>query len=203
MPIKDLSGQRFGRLLVVSHHGLDKRGGATWLCKCECGKDFITRARTLSSGEALSCGCLHKERITKHGMLNSPTYKSWRAMMERCNNPKSSGYHRYGGRGISYCESWGDFRNFLADMGVRPKGCTLDRIDNNSDYFKENCKWSSPRQQSRNRCTNKFVDTEFGRLCLRDAADKYGIKYNAFHERIKRGWSIEKALKTPTQKRSK
>lgn len=154
----DLTGQTFGRLLVIRYSHTRKTPSGQhklqWLCRCRCGQEIVTASQNLKSGETRSCGCLKLEMATKrvrtHGMTHTPTHQSWRGMRERCFSPGHRNYDIYGGRGIAICERWLEFENFLADMGERPKGKTLDRIDVNGDYEPGNCRWATAAEQRAN-----------------------------------------------------
>jgi hypothetical protein len=167
--VLDRSGERFGRLLVVRHLGSDTHGRARWLCECDCGT--LTAVNSNHLGGRLgtsSCGCLMREatqtpaareararalRTHGHGsrVKVSPTYRSWAAAQQRCSNPKNKRYDQYGGRGIRVCERWRSFENFLSDMGERPPGTSLDRIENERGYEPGNCRWLPDAKQAANR----------------------------------------------------
>lgn len=155
---KQLEDQVFGRLIVLERYR-SRNGRVTWMCRCECGKLHEAISHALTSGHTKSCGCWKEERNTgtepKHGHASrkrglSPTYQSWRGMWTRCTNPNVKSYKDYGGRGIRICKRWESFENFLADMGERPQGLTLDRINVNGDYKPSNCKWSTRKEQAMN-----------------------------------------------------
>ncbi|UUW39817.1 putative HNH endonuclease II [Vibrio phage VPMCC14] len=141
-------GEVFGRLVILDVKREDKRTYA--IVKCSCGKVKDTRLDGLQSGAVVSCGCHSLEQTTAlnrtHGMYKTPTYKSWNKMKSRCNNEEYEEYYS----NISYDESWECFENFLNDMGERPEGCTLDRVDNSLGYFKGNCLWRSNSYQMKN-----------------------------------------------------
>lgn len=178
----DLSGQRFGKWIAIKY-----AGNHSWHCVCECGNRRVVLSWNLRSGHTKRCNQCRQKAITKHrhagwtrrGIPCSPTYSSWLAMLKRCNNPKLPSYQRYGKRGITVCQRWRDFRNFLADMGKRPKGKTLDRLDNACGYYLSNCRWATLLEQGANKSNNRFVTYRGKRMILAEAARRTG--FNGAH----------------------
>ena len=199
---KNLIGCEFGRWKVIDYAG---PGGscAMWLCRCQCGSEKSVTSSSLLNGRSKSCGCYLKESARKRQLIHghntkkgqSPTYKSWRAMLKRCDDPKQVGYHNYGGKGIGVCDEWRSFECFLRDMGERPDGKTLDRIDNSLGYTKENCRWMSMKEQANNRSTNTRLTHQGKTHTISEWADILGIKRVTISTRLFRGASIEDALK--------
>ena len=193
----DLKGQTFGRLTVCDM-AESKHGQRRWLCACVCGNSKIVYGSPLLRGKSKSCGCLQKElakakRLT-HGLSNTPVYKVWSAMLQRCNNSAHKQYADYGGRGISVCSRWQDFANFLADMGEPPEGTSLERVRNAEGYNPENCVWATPVQQARNRRSTKLVTFKGKEAPLIQHCETEELPYGTVLARLSRGWTIEESL---------
>lgn len=197
----DLAGRRFGRLLVLK---LWSRGTRTerarWLCVCDCGNEKDIPANSLTSGRSNSCGCLSAEITSKrcrtHGMGKTTIYRSWASMRSRCLNANNSDYKCYGGRGIKVCARWSSFENFRKDMGDKPAGTEIDRIDNNGNYEPGNCRWVSHKENSRNTRKCRYVTFGGETLPINAWAERIGISEGTIRSRLNRGRSVLEALST-------
>jgi hypothetical protein len=197
-------GQKFGRLTVMSRAPATAGNrGARWNCECECGNTTISRSDAIKNGRASSCGCLGREasgkRIaainTTHGMAGSPIYRIWASMLNRCKNENEPCFPNYGGRGISVASDWEVFENFYADMGDRPEGMTLERIDVDGDYSKDNCVWADRKQQANNKRNNHVIVHKGESKTLSQWAEYYAIPMWKLHQRLVRdGLSFSEAI---------
>jgi hypothetical protein len=164
-PIKDLTGNRYGRLTALSFAGIVPYGrkghsGAAWRCRCDCGTEIITPRKSLSEGNTKSCGCYHRDLVTAlnttHGQAGKHTktgaWMTWQGIKSRCSNPKLKSYKSYGGKGVTVCDRWkNSFENFLADMGERPEGYSIERLDPFGNYEPDNCTWIPLADQWKNK----------------------------------------------------
>lgn len=200
----DLTGIRFGRLIVSERYGLTEKGEVIWQCSCDCGNTCHVASIYLRDGRTSSCGCLRRElrsRLnTTHGRSTTPTYFSWNGMWNRCRNKKHRYYNNYGDRGIKVCRRWEKFENFYKDMGERPKGTTLDRKNNSKGYSKSNCRWVSRLGQSNNRRNNHKITFKGRTRTIAEWSREIGIDYGTLWTRIKYKWSVERALTEPVNK---
>ncbi len=212
--IKDLAGQRFGRLTVLYNTGERKNGSVVWRCRCDCGNELDIRSRDLVSVHTTSCGCYKRQRVaevhTEHGMTRGekihPIYQTWGNMLQRCENPNASDYKYYGFRGIKVCDEWHKFIPFCdwALASGWQKGLQLDRINNNGNYEPGNCRWATPQENSHNRRSNRMITFAGKTQCLAAWADDTRIGYFTLSSRINRNhWPIERALTEPVKRRKK
>jgi len=196
--IIDLTGLKFNRLKVQK-----RVAGSFWGCICDCGNLISVSSYQLKSGKTKSCGCWSRDRTRKHGMEGTKIYNTWASMLSRCRNPKNKFYKDYGGRGITFCETWANFENFYADMGDKPDGMSLDRIDNDGNYSKENCRWSDQKNQIRNRRVSPKYYLNNETKSLAEWCEIYGISWRRVYERMRAGWELEKALTEKVAPRKK
>ena len=201
----DLTGLRFGRLTVLSQAETTFTAGGRpvrrWNCRCDCGNTIVTTRQNLRKGDTRSCGCLKleetKKRLTTHGESKSVLYKRWKAMKKRCQNPNNSDYSHYGGRGIKVCEEWQDYANFrdwALSHGYSDE-LSIDRIDVDGDYEPNNCRFISMKEQCNNRSNNLMVAHDGHVYTLSELAEAKGIHYSTLYERLKRGMSVDDAIR--------
>lgn len=165
-PPPDMTGERFDKLIVIGRNKKIISRRAYWDCVCDCGVRTVVLGSNLRNGRSGSCGCRHKDIMSKmkskHRHHKSGTYCSWENMIQRCTNPNSPNYYNYGARGITVCDKWKVFENFLFDMGERPLGrlhqYSIDRIRNELGYQPGNCRWATNKIQMRNKRTNVFTE---------------------------------------------
>lgn len=199
-------GQTFGRLTVVERAGTAVHGEhAKWRCLCECGNCCYIRSNDLTSGKVKSCGCWNREqarnRFTKHGARHTSEYAIFVLMRQRCKNPNNHAFKDYGARGITL--EWETFEQFIHDMGPRPSPHhTIDRIDNNGSYNKDNCRWATWKEQANNRRPRRrklFLTYQGETLNLSQWAERSGFSYNAIRSRMLLGWNPERILTEPLE----
>jgi len=206
--LPDLTGHKFTRLTVL---GLDTsrvvKGTRHWECVCECNVIVSVSTSALLGEETHSCGCYGRERVieanTTHGMTGTAIYRIYRGMLNRCYWPSSKSYHRYGGRGIFVCDRWREsFENFYEDMGDPPPKHSLDRRDNDGPYSPENCRWSTAKEQGRNKSDTAWVEYRGERVKRIELTDRYGVDPTTFRQRLDNGWDVELALTPPVPSRT-
>ncbi len=192
---KDERGKIYGRWTVIEFARSDSRG-IHWVCRCECGTIASVWGADLRHGSSRSCGC---GRNRSHGMHESQEYATWEAMKQRCYNKNHNAYRYYGGRGIVICKRWlQSFINFFDDMGPKPfPSASIDRLDNDGPYSPKNCRWATNLEQGQNTSKTRMLTYNGETLCLREWARRIGIAHGTLHQRLKRGWSLEKSLATP------
>lgn len=197
----DISGVKFGRLIALSKEETKDKHHAYWRCQCDCGNTATVRTSHLKTGFVSSCGCYKSEasaqRKFKHGDSYSPTYRAWASMKNRCTNPSHEDFALYKGRGITVCERWMEYKNFLEDMGSRPSNTSIDRINNNDGYYPENCRWATATQQARNKRNNLFISLNGKTKTIAEWSEITGINYGTLITRVRLGWTSDRALLTP------
>lgn len=195
------AGDKYNRLTAIKFNHRDDTYRQYWLFKCDCGNEKILSVNCVKMENNKSCGCLKKETTKNqgeknktHGMVNTKVYHSWESMKQRCLNKNDSGYRHYGNRGITICKEWLKFKNFYHDMGDRPRNKSLDRIKNNQGYCKENCKWSTSKEQANNRRTNRLLTHNGKTQNISQWAKELKLNPFLLYCRRRRGWSVKKTL---------
>lgn len=206
MRLINLVGRRFGRLLVLANAGAASPGVHLWRCRCDCSADAVVHGHNLRNGTTRSCGCLRREVTARrdrerathgHSRTRSATYASWRSMRQRCSLPTAQNWSDYGGRGVVVCERWMSFAAFLSDMGERPKGTTLDRIDPFGNYEPTNCRWATIDEQANNRRTSRLITADGRMLTIAQWARASGLNVATIHSRLLLGWPEHEAVMRP------
>lgn len=182
MKSKNIASQRFGMLVAISISGKDRHGRNVWQCACDCGNTSMVMIGNLTGGNSRSCGC--QKRKIKHGAHGTGSYNAWAHMKSRCQDPMNRQYRNYGGRGIVVCDEWQEFGAFFRDMGQRPPGMTIDRIDVNGHYEPGNCKWSTRLEQANNRRTTRYVEINGRPIALANLSRQYGIEIGVLAHRV-------------------
>ena len=215
---RDISGQRFGMIVAIKDTGKRTEPGrnAIWLCRCECGKVFEVRGTNLTAKRRpqQSCGCAKSatisEKVRKHGGIHERLYGIWMGMRRRCIDAKIKDYPRYGGRDIKVCDEWQDyskFREWSLLNGYDPNAdfqkCTLDRIDSDGNYEPANCRWVDIKTQENNRRNNRIIEYQGKRMNVTMWAETLGINVVLLQDRLKHGWSFERAITEPCHKKKR
>lgn len=204
----DLTGNTYGRLTVIRFDGKISKENA-WLCLCTCGKERRVQGNNLKSGHVRSCGCLKievagKQSIT-HGLTGTTTYSTWSDIKQRCTLKHHPKYKWYGARGINICDDWFySFQKFIDDMGERPTGLELDRVDNSKGYYKENCRWTTRTNNMRNTRYNVISEYNGKMLCISELAELINVPYQNMKRRISDwGMNAYEAIESAKKARKK
>lgn len=207
---RDIDGQKFGNLTAIRFDHRDNRvkgGNHYWLFRCDCGNLVVVRKNSVTSGNTKRCAdCSRKlasKRETTHGCSNTRLYREWSGIIQRCNNPKSTSWERYGAKGISVCDEWLNFENFMKwamENGYSDE-LTIDRINNEKGYCPTNCRWATYYEQANNQTTTIQIEYDGCKMPLSYWAKSVGINKHTLYDRIFRyGWSVEKALNMPVRR---
>lgn len=196
-PRLELTKKRFGRYEVLSFAELRNRQ-TYWKCLCDCGNIAIVNGHSLTRGHTKSCGCLQVEELVlrskKHDMSGSTEFRIWAGILQRCNNPNNHDYKYYGGRGITVCSEWESFEQFYKDMGSKPRGFTLDRINNNGNYKSENCKWASRKEQANNTRRNRPILYNGEIKPISHWVKELGLSSHTVYRRLNKGYNIDEVF---------
>jgi len=203
MRTHDLNGKTFNKLTVIGPSEVAGRR-IFWPCRCECGKEKSVRSDHLLRGHTMSCGCKNQNKAKRgHDGFREkahPLRQLWGCMKSRCYNPKHNSYSIYGGKGVTVCDRWMTFENFVEDMSPRPPGTSLDRIDGNGPYCKENCRWATAVEQGRNKSNNNLVEIYGLNKPVSFWAELSGTPDKTIYARLDRGWEGKRAVFTPPRK---
>jgi hypothetical protein len=200
MKFQNLVGQKFGNAIVLKRVA-NKGGRVAYLCKCDCGNEFVTTALNLKSGDTKSCGCIRAKMLSsrneRHGKSKTRLYRIWLGIKKRCTNKNESCYKNYGGRGIKICDEWVNnypaFETWANANGYN-ENLTIDRIDVNGNYCPNNCRWITKQEQGYNKRNSRFIEYNNKKRTVAEWAKELGINYDTIHLRLQRGWPIEKVL---------
>lgn len=205
---QNITGQQFGLWTVIERAGYIYGTHAAFRCRCDCGTISIVSGSSLRHGGTTNCGCNQRaglgDRVRTHGKSKHPMYITWVAMRERCEREGHVHFHHYGGRGIRVCDLWQQFEGFYQDM--RPSwfaGSSIDRIDPNAGYFKDNCRWATSKEQARNRRNTTFIALRGETLPLSEWAEITGISPGTLRSRINLGWTDARVLETPVRAKAR
>lgn len=212
--LKDITGQRFGKLFIVERVYIPGKRGTWYKAKCDCGNDHQVCYDSVVHGESRSCGCLQKQSVISKNFVHghcgtgrnkwSPEYRCYTLVKQRCYNPNNPGFKDYGGRGIGMSAEWkASFIQFFEDMGKKPSPKhSLQRVDNDGPYSKENCIWDTPIKQANNKRSTRFVETEHGKIPLRVYCYKNNIQAELIWVLLQKGLSVDGAIKAAIKKAS-
>lgn len=199
--IRDITGERYGKLTVVRYEGRAKNGHSLWLCKCDCGRETIVSRSNLQGGHQVSCGCKRRKQASEmnltHGSSHTRLYSIWSNMITRATNPKGTAYHRYGGRGVIMCPEWRNSFQAFKDWALAngyADGLTIDRIDNDGIYEPSNCRWVTWSEQFNHRSNSRLVTYQGETLTIAQWAEKLNLSKTMLYQRFEAGWPSERAL---------
>ena len=196
---KDYTGIKCHKLTFVKVTTEKRNGTFKWELRCDCGGTRVSRPADVLAGKTQSCGCYQRAATslarTTHGKSGTKRYNAWKSMHSRCSNPNVRSYRDYGAKGITVCPEWNDYAQFILDMGEPPEeGMHLDRIDGSKGYYKENCRWVTPKFNNRNKSSNRVISMNGETHTLIEWIEKLKLKQCTVKARLKRGWPVEQAL---------
>lgn len=204
--LKAIPGAIFGDLVVIEDAERTKHGHRAVLCRCSCGREKIIATNSLVRGLTKSCGCKQRtvtgNKNRKHGKYGTKVYHTWQTMIQRCSNQNSDSFTYYGAKGITVCDEWKRFEQFFSDMGDPPsEQYSIDRIDPRGNYCKENCRWSTSKEQANNKTNNRLITIHDETHTLAEWAEKFNIPYDRALKRLNMGYGPMEALTAPLGRR--